>query len=206
MKKKNKIRQSDNFKQIYDHVINDLLPGLPPTLTYHSIDHTLDVLEQAQRIAAEEGITDPNDLFILKVAALYHDSGFLYVYMGHEARGCELGREEWPAFGLSPAQIDKACGIIMATKIPQSPNNKLEQIICDADLDYLGRDDFDPISNSLYKEFLKYGFVKSHDEWMQKQISFLESHHYFTQSSIRLRKPKKQDQIARQKALMPSGN
>ena len=35
-----------------------------------------------------------------------------------------------------------------ATKIPQTPLTKLEEIICDADLDYLGREDFFEISRS----------------------------------------------------------
>ena len=96
--------------------------------------------------------------------------------------------------------------MIMATKIPQSPKNKLEKIICDADLDYLGRDDFEPISNSLYKEFLDFGFVKDHNDWMQKQVGFLESHHYFTKSSQELRQPKKTDQLIKLKKIRPAGN
>lgn len=194
------------FSSIYSQVIAKLQRELSSRLTYHSIDHTLDVLEQVQQIAAREGIDDEQQLFLLKVAALYHDTGFVFIYSGHEAKGCELGRNELPAFGLTTPQIEKICGMIMATKIPQSPANKLEEIICDADLDYLGRDDFDPISNSLYKEFLEFGFVKDHADWMQKQICFLESHHYFNKSSQELRQPKKMDQLAKLKADHFSGN
>lgn len=194
------------FSSIYSQVITKLQRELSSRLTYHSIDHTLDVLEQVQQIAIREGVDDEQHLFLLKVAALYHDSGFLFIYSGHEAKGCELGRNELPAFGLAIQEIEKICGMIMATKIPQSPANKLEEIICDADLDYLGRDDFDPISNSLYKEFLEFGFVKDHTDWMQKQTGFLESHHYFTKSSQELRQPKKMDRLAKLKADHLSGN
>jgi predicted metal-dependent HD superfamily phosphohydrolase len=164
------------------------------------------VLEQAQQIAAREGVTDEEKLFLLKVAALYHDTGFLFIYSGHEQKGCELGQDELPGFGLTPPQIEKICGMIMATKIPQSPNNKLEEIICDADLDYLGRDDFDPISNSLYKEFLDVGFVKDYDDWMQKQIGFLDAHHYFTNSSQQLRQPVKAARLKKLKTFRSPGN
>ena len=194
------------YNSIYSHIIAKLQNGLSPRFTYHSIDHTLDVLEQVQQIAAGEGLTGEEILFLLKVAALYHDSGFLFIYSGHEEKGCELAKKELPAFGLSTLQIEKICGMIMATKIPQSPKNKMEEIICDADLDYLGRDDFEPISNHLYKEFLDFGFVKDRDDWMQKQIRFFESHHYFTKSSQQLRHPKKTDQLVKLKAYRFTGD
>ena len=193
------------YNTIYLHVIAKLQNELSPRFTYHSIHHTLDVLEQVQQIAAREGINDEQNLFLLKVAALYHDIGFLFVYAGHEEKGCELARKELPAFRLTSPQIEKICGMIIATKIPQSPKNKMEEIICDADLDYLGRNDFDPISNNLYKEFLDIGFVKDHNDWMQKQISFFEQHHYFTGSSQQLRQPKKTEQLVKLKAYRITG-
>src|SRR5687767_14390385 len=171
------------YSSIYDHVTGLLQKGLSPRLTYHSMDHTLDVLEQVQQIAARENIADEETLFLLKIAALYHDSGFLFIYSGHEAKGCEIARKELPLFGLTSTQIDRICYMIMSTKIPQSPQNKMEEIICDADLDYLGRDDFEKISNNLYKEFLDFGIVKDYKQWMQLQVNFFEAHHYFTASS-----------------------
>lgn len=194
------------YHSIYSHVIAILQNELSPRLTYHSIHHTFDVLEQSQQIATREGITDDQKIFLLKVAALYHDCGFIFMYAGHEEKGCELAKQELPGFGLTAPQIKKICGMIMATKIPQSPKNKMEEIICDADLDYLGRDDFDSISNSLYNEFLDFGFVKNHEDWMQKQISFFESHNYFTKSSQQLRHPKKMEQLVKLKANHLPGN
>ena len=179
------------YNSIYSHVIAKLQTELSSRLTYHSIDHTFDVLEQSQQIAAREDINDDQNLFLLKIAALYHDCGFIFMYAGHEEKGCEIAKNELPGFGLTTEEIEKICGMIMATKIPQSPKNKMEEIICDADLDYLGRDDFDSISNNLYKEFLDFGFIKNHEEWMKKQISFFEYHNYFTKSSQQLRHPKK---------------
>jgi len=188
------------YPTIYDHVIGKLQNGLSARLTYHGIHHTLDVLEQVQRIAEREKVIHEETLFLLKVAALYHDSGFLFIYSGHEAKGCEIAKEELPLFGLMTLQIDKICGMIMATKIPQSPRNKLEEIICDADLDYLGRNDFEMISNNLYKEFLDFGFVKDHGQWMRLQVKFFETHHYFTKSSQQLRNPAKIAQLEKFKS------
>jgi predicted metal-dependent HD superfamily phosphohydrolase len=194
------------YNSIYSHILAKLQTELSHRFTYHSINHTLDVLEQVQQIAAREGIKDKQKIYLLKVAALYHDIGFLFIYSGHEEKGCELARNELPGFGLKPLQIKKICGMIMATKIPQSPKNKMEEIICDADLDYLGRDDVDFISNNLYKEFLDFGFVKDHDDWMRKQIGFFEMHNYFTKSSQELRHPEKMKQLAKLKAYFLPAN
>lgn len=139
------------------------------------------------RIAAAEGITEGQALLELKIAALYHDTGFMYVYQNHEERGCELARNQLPGFGLTEKSIDNICSIIMATKIPQSPQNLLQQIICDADLDYLGRDDFFFIGEKLRKEMVAYKFINGLKEWEERQWSFLQSHHYFTKTSQQAR-------------------
>jgi uncharacterized protein len=195
-------QNSTIYNSIYQHNIARLQNELSPRLTYHSIHHTLDVLKQSVLIAEREGMTDAENILLLQIAALYHDTGFIYVYSGHEAKGCELCRSELPGFGISESQINIICGMIMATKIPQSPQNLLEQIICDADLDYLGRDDFEIISNHLYKEFTDQGYVKNYLDWMQKQIGFFESHKYFTKSSQLLRQPKKNENLEKIKSAI----
>lgn len=160
-----------------------LKAGLSASLTYHNIDHTLDVTTQCLAIAKAEGIADKQMLMELQIAALYHDTGFLFVYPGHEEKGCELAREQLPGFGLNKTAVANICELIMATKIPQSPKNHLQQIICDADLDYLGRDDFFTIGDKLHKEVLAYKIVNNKKEWEERQVIFLQSHNYFTQSS-----------------------
>jgi predicted metal-dependent HD superfamily phosphohydrolase len=193
-----------DLTEIQNHVFNKL-KNLPDFLAYHVPSHTLDVLTQCRIIAAEEHITSAKDLFLLQVSALYHDTGFIYNYSDHEEKSCELAREELPRFGLHQSDIDIVCGMIMATKIPQNPKTILEQIICDADLDYLGRPDFYTIGNGLYKEFLHLGIVKDELSWNQLQIRFLESHHYFTHTSKAKREKGKQqhlDEIKEKVALV----
>ena len=72
----------------------------------------------------------------------------------------------------------------MATRIPQTPLTKLEEIICDADLDYLGRDDFHQIADSLKNELMAFGKIQSDKQWGEIQIPLLEKHSYFTELSI----------------------
>jgi len=181
---------SDLFTSIKEPILSRLKNELDPRLGYHNIMHTLDVLEQAEVLAKQENVTDKHDLLLLKTAAVFHDSGFLFVYKGHEEKGCEIASESLRNV-FSVEDIKKVCGMIMATKIPQSPNTLLEQIICDADLDYLGRNDFEPISQTLHKEFIIFKIIPEDIIWDHVQIKFFESHHYFTGTSISKRNEKK---------------
>jgi predicted metal-dependent HD superfamily phosphohydrolase len=180
----------DLFTSIKQPILQRLENELDPRLGYHNLSHTLDVVKQAEVIAKDENVSNEHDLLLLKTAALFHDSGFLFVYKNHEEKSCEIASESLKNI-FSEADIKKTCGMIMATKIPQTPHTLLEQIICDADLDYLGRNDFEPISKNLYKEFLTFKIIPEDIIWDHIQIKFFESHHYFTGTSARKRNDKK---------------
>jgi hypothetical protein len=174
------------------YVLGELQRRLDPTLFYHGAHHTLDVVNAAAEIAAMEGVTDEESLALLRTAAFYHDSGFMATYQGHEEAGCTLAREVLPGFEYTKAQIETICGMIMATKIPQGPKNALEMIICDADLDYLGRDDFEPIAASLFEELKVRDMVEDIPAWDAVQVRFLEAHAYWTASERKRRDAAKQ--------------
>jgi predicted metal-dependent HD superfamily phosphohydrolase len=180
----------DLFLSVKKEITGILSAQLDKKLCYHNIDHTLDVIAQSEQIALSEGVSSAKDLLLLKVAALFHDTGFLYCYTGHEEKSCEIAREKLSTH-FSVADLDIICGMIDATKVPQQPENLLQQIICDADLDYLGRNDFEKLSTHLKNEFLDFRIVKTEIEWEKKQIAFFESHHYFTRTSIKKRLPLK---------------
>ena len=175
---------TSGFESIENAVLKKL-ESLSPGLTYHSREHTRDVVQQSERIAREESVTDKRKVFILKIAALYHDTGFMETYSNHEERSCQIFLRDSKSFGLTPAEIKEVTDLIMVTKIPQQPKNLLQRIICDADLDYLGRDDFELIGDKLRREFLVYGVVRDDEEWDRLQLKFLASHRYHTFSSQR---------------------
>jgi HD superfamily phosphodiesterase len=171
-------------------VLTRLQNELPETLHYHNIVHTRDVVATAVRIAQHEGINEYEQK-LLKTAALYHDVGFVVSPKNHEDNGCEIVRSTLPTLGFDGQQIDLICNMIMATRIPQSPQTQLEKILCDADLDYLGRDDFFVTGRSLYNEMKERGFVETEREWNLIQKTFLESHRYHTRFSKENREQKK---------------
>ena len=185
------------FEQAGEFILEKLDREIPANLYYHNINHTKDVRAAAEMIGKAEHISD-DDMKLLLTAACYHDSGFLNVLHEHEAESCHIVRENLPDFGFSDEEIDRICGMIMATRIPQSPKNELEKILADADLDYLGRDDFFTIGDALYHERA----LTDRDKWNNTQLKFMQQHHYFTQTALNLRSLKKQENLEKVKALL----
>jgi uncharacterized protein len=173
------------------YILAKLRYELPAGRTYHSLEHTLDVYASAIGIAEREGVNGEG-LTLLKIAALYHDSGFTVQDQEHEAAGCGIVREKLPGFGFTEKQVQWVCDMIMSTSIPQKPKDELGRILCDADLDYLGRNDFERIGSTLFQEMRTYGVLSSEREWNELQVRFLEGHRYFTETNKRLREPVKQ--------------
>jgi uncharacterized membrane-anchored protein YitT (DUF2179 family)/predicted metal-dependent HD superfamily phosphohydrolase len=164
-------------------IIAKLEKELPAYLSYHNVAHTHSVLKRSLELAELEGVTG-EDLDILSTAALFHDAGFIEKYTGHEEVSSRYAKQWLPQFEYSEAQIEAVCELIMATKVPQSPKNHLSAILCDADLYYLGTDDYGIVAEKLYPEFVKEAIATNKMEWQRQQIKFLESHTYFTKSAI----------------------
>lgn len=177
------------------YILGKLRHGLPVYRTYHSFAHTLDVYRTTVEIAVAEGF-EGERLDLLRTAALYHDAGFLIQDHDHEEGSCLLAREALPGFGYNVAQLDAVCEMVMATKVPQQPHNKMGRVLCDADLDYLGRPDFFRIGSTLFEEFKHYGVVETERQWNELQVRFLTKHRYWTARNRTLREPVKQVHLA----------
>ena len=180
-----------DYRAAKKFILDKLSTELSDKLMYHGIHHTMDVLKMASEICEKEGVKG-RELTLVKTAALFHDSGFIKdKHAGHEAEGCILVRRHLPGYGYSEEDIEVICGMIMATKIPQSPNNHLEEIICDADLDYLGRQDFYKIGNSLFEELQAYQILQDEQSWNRLQVNFLSAHKFYTTTNQEIREPVK---------------
>lgn len=194
------------FEQAYTFLMDKLEKGLPAFISYHNTTHTNNVLEAAIHIAAGENVTG-DDLTLLKTAALFHDAGFLQNHHDHEKISCQLAKKYLPEYDYTTEQISEICTMMMATQLPQAPGNLLSKILCDADLYYLGTDNYDAYSERLYHEFKKNGIVQSPFEWQLKEIEFLSSHSYFTKTATWENEQKKQEILKRLKlklaATMP---
>lgn len=169
-----------DFEQAKRYVIKRLEQELPPQRVYHSLAHTCDeVAPAAERIAAAEAV-EGEGMLLVRTAAWFHDLGFIQQGADHEIIGAQIAAQALPRFGYQPEQIAAIHGMIMATRLPQSPTNLLEQIMADADLDLLGCDEFMARNHDLRAEMASYGQVMTDEEWLVSQVDFLQSHRYFT--------------------------
>ncbi len=181
---------SINYYKAERHIMKVLEKGLSLQLHYHCIAHTKDVVRAVERIALLEGVTDEG-LFLLKSAATYHDAGFVEQYDRNEPIGARLAEEILPKYGYTDQHIATIKELIFVTQIPHQPKNKLEEIMCDADLDYLGREDFHEIADRLRRELREHGKIDSDKKWDEIQVQFLTAHQYFTETSQKTRQAKK---------------
>lgn len=179
-----------------EFVVNLLSKHLPEFYYYHNVGHTLYVAAIANEIGVQEKCT-LKELDLLAAAALWHDTGYINAYKGHEEESCRLARTYLPEYGYSWDDIEIITGIIMATQIPQSPKNKLEEIMADADLTYLGTEEATLIANDFYRELKHLNPSLTPDEWNSMQISFLQHHRYFTQYCKERREPMKLKYVAK---------
>lgn len=189
------------FTDIQEIILDKLERELPEYLYYHNVKHTVDVVTEVELIGWGEGCND-EEILLLKTAGLFHDVGHTVEYDNHEHHGTVLAREMLPEFSYTQEQIDSICDIIMATKLPPKPKNLLECIICDSDLDYLGRSDFIPVSNTLFEELKAQNKMKSLNDWNKLQVKFISGHQYFTATARSLREVNKQLQIERIQSLI----
>lgn len=173
------------FEEAKNFALKQLRRKLPEQLSYHDVEHTLDVLRAVEIIARGENVSG-DDLTLLRTAAVYHDLGFVERYKNNECLACRVASESLPEFGYSPERIETITEMILATQLPQRPETRSQEILCDADLFYLGTDQFQEKGDRLRRELASQGIVFTDADWIDFQIMFLEKHRYFTETCERL--------------------
>lgn len=186
-------------KDIFEIIIDRLERKLPPELQYHNAEHTQMVIDQARFLAKKESV-EGRDAHLIEIACLFHDIGFLDQINDHEKKGCQIASRELTKYDYTKEEIEKVCGMIKATEVPQKPLNLNEMIVADADLFYLGTSSYKTISERLYRElqFLNPGL--ENEKWFRIQINFLEAHQFHTSYARKNLEPGKQENLRKLKS------
>jgi uncharacterized protein len=184
----------NEIAKMMQRVTQLLNSNLPDNYYYHNYEHTLYMVDKAMEIGVQEGCS-VREIYLLAAGASWHDTGYIKTYKGHEEESVELCGLYLCAFGYAWEELEVVQGMIMATKMPQSPKTKLEEIIADADLEYLGTVDAAAKSDLLYRELQSINPLLTREEWNKEQISFLQQHSYFTQYCRENKEPLKQDYL-----------
>jgi len=172
------LNNQTSYPDICFQILDELKRKLAPHLTYHCYNHIIDVANVCDMYINLYNIDD-DMAKLIRIAAIGHDFGYTESPVEHEERSTIL-IEPFLKPILTKEEIALVNGMIRATKIPQQPNTFYEKILADADLDYLGRSDYNELSENLHQEFLHFGVVKTQKEWLDLQIKFLENHQYHT--------------------------
>jgi predicted metal-dependent HD superfamily phosphohydrolase len=196
------LHNKESYPKLCFDLLEEMSEKFPSHLTYHTIEHIIDVANVCDHYIRNYQIQD--DLArLIRIAAISHDYGYIFSPEQHEERSIVELRPKLNG-SYKENDIELINGMIRATKVPQKPKNFYEEILADADLDYLGRDDYDQLSQKLYQEFLHYGVVSNDEQWLEVQINFLESHHYHVSFALENRTEKKRQKLSELKDLRTS--
>ncbi|MGI4887336.1 MAG: Pycsar system effector family protein [Janthinobacterium lividum] len=151
---------------------------LAPALTYHTLRHTTTVVKEARALAAAADL-GPADTEALLVAAWWHDTGYLDVYDGHEYRSMERAAAWLAAQGVPAERSALVQSLIRATHRDEVAETELQQLLVDADMSNLARDDFQASAELLRTEWeVALGKTYASEDWAELQLTFMQAHHY----------------------------
>ena len=168
-------------------------------IVYHRLIHTENVVTAAIEIAHHYKLSE-RDRFICIIASWFHDIGYYENKLNHEQIGAKRAEEFLISSGVDEETTSAIKNCILSTKIPQSPTNLLEEIVCDADLYHFGNDDF-PFQDKLMRkeaEALNHLHIDK-DEWHKGTIMLLENHHFHTKYCNELLNKKKKKNLEKLK-------
>ncbi|OHX64761.1 Pycsar system effector family protein [Flammeovirga pacifica] len=174
-------------------------------LQFHNLEHTKNVVNAVSEIGEAEGIND-HEIQLLTIAAWFHDTGYTCGdCSNHETKGVSIA-QEYLKDKVSEEDLEIISNCIMATRVPQTPRTKMEQIMCDADLSHLGTSNFEQYSEALRKErsdIAEQGQITK-SQWLVMNLHFLAEHRYFTNYARNNFQPKKAENMNTIKVNMSS--
>lgn len=183
-----------------DYVRRFLIEHENLNLHYHKLAHIESVVTAVNQIAHHYQLSD-KEFFICTIAAWFHDIGY-YEHEGlsHERVGAKKAEEFLMHYDVDEETTSAIKKCILSTKIPQSPDNLLEQIVCDADLYHFGTDDFPILDKLMRKETEALHHIEiNKDDWRNSTIDLLENHHYHTEYCKELLNKKKRQNLQKLK-------
>lgn len=153
---------------------------LPENMFFHNLLHSQYVVNAVIEIGLKCGISE-REMAVVQIAAWFHDTGYCYVYSGHEDRSMSIATTFLTQNNADADFIREVLGCINATKMPQLPQSLLQQIICDADMFHLADDHYPDYAARLRSEW-EHALNKRYSDqaWHQTNLNLLIRHKYFT--------------------------
>jgi len=178
-----------------EKVFNEVLKELPESLHFHRLEYARKIYMQSFLLCRSEEI-EQEDRLLVRTAALMLFTGLTQAYQNFENRSAVLAREILPEFAYTESQIDQISNLILATKMPVQPNNRLETILIDARMEYIGRPDYTEKIKMLYQELKEAGSKINGQQFKKQQLELLYNFEFYTLAAKRLREVSGPDQMS----------
>jgi predicted metal-dependent HD superfamily phosphohydrolase len=185
-----------------DRYIRDLFrEELPDGVKYHDADHTLHpttgVVAITNKLAIAEKVSE-SERELLLAAAYFHDTGYIREYGHNEPIAARMAGRILKLIGYGADEIGTIKELILATDLRRGPRNHLEKILCDADLDNLGREDFFELDQKLREGRRARGIDVSDDvEWYRGTLEVMKKYPYHTETQKKKRGRRRQKNLER---------
>jgi len=166
---------------------------------YHDLAHTESVANATLEIAKQSNLSE-EEIQLVSIAAWLHDIGYKQGHENHEEASIKMAEAYLSEQKLSFDKIEHVKNCIAATRMPQSPKNLMQEVLCDADLYHLSSDKFTDQGRKLKEEWATTGQGKlSEEEWIEINAQFLKEHSYFTNYGKTVLEKRKQKNLKRLK-------
>ena len=187
--------QNGLLKDTEAHIEHFFKEYFPEEFVFHDFQHTKNVVESALQIGEGYSLSE-KEMEMLQLAAWFHDTGYFKNPIGHEELSCELAEAYLQEHNYPPEDIDTVKSCIIATRVPQNPQNLKEKILCDADLSHLGNERYWDRCGRLRQEMLMTkDILMSEQEWVDFELDFMVNHRYHTEVARKLFSKQKNQHI-----------
>lgn len=173
---------SQLVSQAREFVLQLLKKELDAVYTYHRLEHTVEVVSAAEKLAGDCDL-NPQDKARLLIAAWFHDTGYVKGSKEHESRSIEYVEEFLLNHDVSRQDISVISGIIRSTEMLREPEGLLQSLMKDADLSHLAAQNYDDYATRLRSEWASLnGTVVDDVEWIRQNIGFMNTYGFHSEA------------------------
>jgi len=187
----NKIN-ADLVQEAESFVTTLLEEKLPDAIEFHNLDHARDVAGCAELFGQNSGLTQ-DDINLVKLAALFHDTGFTVNPETHEAESAKIVDGFLTSHNIDEILISQVKNCILATRLPHQPKDIISKVLCDADLAHLADKNYFEQIEPLRKEWISLsGENINKRKFYKTSVKFFQKHEYHTDFAKKELQPKKE--------------
>ncbi|WP_417887004.1 Pycsar system effector family protein [Zunongwangia sp.] len=168
------------------YVLNLFKEKLPSTFLYHNYKHSERVFKSTEELIENSEI-NVKEAEALRLAAWFHDTGYIKIYKGHEEESVKIADVFLDENNATPELKKLVERFILATKFNSKPEGIGEEIIKDADSSHVAKEYYEETSELLRQE-LELHNLKNYtsSEWITENIKmFTQKHQFYTDYATR---------------------